>query len=59
MHIQAICKLMVFIHGKSEYRLVTSHYYIGEAYRINGCYEQAIDHFTIALKKNAKLTEIK
>lgn len=59
MHIQAIAKVMVFVHGKSEFRLVNSHYYIGEAYRMNGCYEQAIDHFTIALKKNTKLSEIK
>jgi hypothetical protein len=59
MHIQAVAKIIVFVHGRSEFRLVSAHYYLGDAYRINGCYEQAIDHFTIALKKNAKLFEIK
>lgn len=36
-----------------------AHYHIGEAYLNYKCYEQAIDHLTVALKKNSKLTEIK
>jgi len=31
----------------------------GKAYLDNKCYEQAIDHLTLALKKNSKLTELK
>lgn len=36
-----------------------AHTHIGEAYINYKCYEQAIDHLTIALKKNKKLFEIK
>lgn len=32
-----------------------AHTNIGEAYLNYKCYEQAIDHITLALKKNAKL----
>ena len=49
----------MFTHGKSEFRLVLAHYHIGEAYLNYKCYEQAIDHLTVALKKNTKLNEIK
>jgi len=49
----------VFTHGKSQFRLVVAHCHIGEAYLNYKCYEQAIDHLTIALKKNGKLFDIK
>jgi tetratricopeptide (TPR) repeat protein len=32
---------------------------MGKAYLDYKCYEQAIDHLTLALKKNSKLTELK
>lgn len=32
---------------------------MGKAYLEYKCYEQAIDHLTLALKKNSKLTELK
>ena len=59
MHELALSKILVFTHGKSDFRLVKAHYHIGEAYLNYKCYEQAIDHLTVALKKNSKLTEIK
>jgi tetratricopeptide (TPR) repeat protein len=36
-----------------------AHHHIGKAYLNYKCYEQAIDHLTLALKKNSKLTDIK
>ena len=39
--------------------LVIAHTHLGEAYINYKCYEQAIDHLTIALKKNGKLFDIK
>lgn len=59
MHELALSKILVFTHGKSDFKLVQSHHHIGEAYLNYKCYEQAIDHLTVALKKNSKLTEIK
>jgi len=39
---------------------VQAHTHLGEAYLNYKCYEQAIDHLTMALKKNGKLfNEIK
>ena len=32
---------------------------MGKAYLNYKCYEQAIDHLTLSLKKNSKLTDIK
>ena len=54
-----LIQILVFTHGKSDFRLVMAHYHIGEAYLNYKCYEQAIDHLTVALKKNSKLSEIK
>ena len=36
-----------------------AHHHIGKAYLNYKCYEQAIDHLTLALKKNSKLAQIK
>lgn len=55
----AFTQILVFTHGKSQFRLVLAHCHIGEAYLNYKCYEQAIDHITIALKKNSKLFDIK
>ena len=44
MHELALSKILVFTHGKSDFRLVKAHYHIGEAYLNYKCYEQAIDH---------------
>jgi tetratricopeptide (TPR) repeat protein len=38
---------------------VVAHHHMGKAYLDYKCYEQAIDHLTLALKKNSKLTELK
>jgi tetratricopeptide (TPR) repeat protein len=38
---------------------VLAHHHIGKAYLNYRCYEQAIDHLTIALKKNSRLTSIR
>lgn len=39
--------------------MVLAHHHIGRAYLNYKCYEQAIDHLTLSLKKNSKLGEIK
>ena len=39
--------------------MVVAHHHMGKAYLEYKCYEQAIDHLTLALKKNSKLTELK
>lgn len=52
-------KILVYTHGKSEFRLVMAHHHMGKAYLKYRCYEQSIDHLTMALKKNSKLAEIK
>lgn len=46
---------MVFTHGKNQFILIRAHTDLGEAYLNYKCNEQAIDHLTIALKKNGKL----
>eukprot|EP01016_Furgasonia_blochmanni_P032311 TRINITY_DN3334_c0_g1_i6.p1 TRINITY_DN3334_c0_g1~~TRINITY_DN3334_c0_g1_i6.p1 ORF type:complete len:483 (+),score=116.02 TRINITY_DN3334_c0_g1_i6:190-1638(+) len=55
MHQLALIKILVFTHGKNQYYLVKGHTALGEAYLDYKCHEQAIDHLTIALKKNGKL----
>jgi len=55
----ALNKILVYTHGKSEFRLVAAHHHIGKAYLDYKCYEQAIDHLTLALKKNSKINEIR
>jgi len=53
-------QILVFTHGKSQIKLVFAHTKIGEAYLNYNCVEQAIDHLTLALKKNGKLfSEVK
>jgi hypothetical protein len=37
-----INKLLVLTYGKSEIRLILSHYHLGQAYLINECIEQSI-----------------
>jgi tetratricopeptide (TPR) repeat protein len=59
MHQLAIAKLMVFTHGKSDFRLVSSHFAMGKAYLETSCYEQAVDHLTIASTKLSKMGDIK
>lgn len=51
-------QILVYTHGKSEFRLVAAHHHIGRAYLNYKCYEQAIDHLTLALKKNSKINNI-
>jgi tetratricopeptide (TPR) repeat protein len=51
-------QILVYTHGKSEFRLVAAHHHMGLAYLAYRCYEQAIDHLTLALKKNSKLTHL-
>jgi len=62
-------KILVFTHGKNQFVLIKAHTNLGlkliiyhktnfkfrEAYLNYKCNEQAIDHLTIALKKNGKL----
>ena len=38
MHQLAIAKIMVFTHGKSDFRLVSAHFSMGKAYLETGCY---------------------
>jgi hypothetical protein len=51
----ALAKILVFTHGKDQSYLIKAHFSLGEAYLNFKCNEQAIDHLTIALKKNGKL----
>jgi hypothetical protein len=55
MHELALSKILVFIHGKSDFRLVMAHFHLGSAYLNFKCYEQAIEHLTVSLKKNTKI----
>jgi tetratricopeptide (TPR) repeat protein len=36
-----------------------AHHHIGQAYLNYKCFEQAIDHLTLSMKKNSKIQEIK
>lgn len=38
--------------------MVAAHHHMGKAYLAYKCYEQAIDHLTLALKKNNKLNDL-
>ena len=51
----SLAKVMVNIHKKSSFLLVTAHSQLGEAYIDLSCYEQALDHLTTALKLNGEL----
>jgi len=55
MHQLALAKVLVFTHGASQFKLVEAHTKLGVAYLNYKCYEQAIDHLTMALKKNGNL----
>jgi len=59
MHQLAINKILVLTHGKTDFRLIVSHFQIGKAYVEYGCFEQAINHLTIASTKISKLSDIK
>ena len=48
----ALCKLLVNIHKKDLFILVTAYSKLGEAYLKNKYFEQALDHLTTALKLN-------
>lgn len=51
----SLAKVMVNIHKKSSFMLVTAHSQLGEAYINMQCYEQALEHLTFALKYNGEL----
>ena len=51
----SLSKVMVNIHRKSNFMLVTSHSQLGEAYLNMKWFDQALDHLTQALKLNANL----
>ena len=51
----ALCKLLVNIHKKDLFILVTAYSKLGEAYLKNKYFEQALDHLTTALKLNGQL----
>ena len=51
----AICKVLVNIHRKNLFILVTAYCNLGTAYLENKYYEQALDHLTTALKLNGSL----
>ena len=51
----ALCKLLVNIHKKDLFILVTAYAKLGEAYLKNRYFEQALDHLTTALKLNGSL----
>lgn len=59
MHIIAIMKILVFTHGKSDFRLVIAHFGLGRAYLEADRYEQAVNHLTIASTKLSKMGDIK
>jgi tetratricopeptide (TPR) repeat protein len=59
MHQLAIAKILVFTHGKSDFRLVAAHFALGRAYLESNCYEQAVSHLTIASTKVSKMGDIK
>ena len=59
IHQMAIAKIMVFTHGKSDFRLVSAHFSLGKVYLELGCFEQAIGHLTIASTKLSKMGDIK
>jgi hypothetical protein len=48
-------KILVFIHRKSQFILVTAHFKIGQAYLDARCYDQALEHLTLSLKINSNL----
>jgi tetratricopeptide (TPR) repeat protein len=51
----SLAKVMVNIHKKSSFLLVTAHSQLGEAYINTQCFEQALEHLTIALKYNGEI----
>ncbi len=51
----ALSKLLVNVHKKDLFMLVTAYTRLGEAYLQNKYFEQALDHLTSALKLNSSL----
>ncbi len=51
----ALCKLLVNVHKKDLFILVTAFTQLGEAYLRANYFEQALDHLTTALKLNGSL----
>lgn len=51
----SMSKMMVNIHRKPLFLLVTAHSQLGEAYINNKIYELALEHLTMALKINGEL----
>ena len=51
----ALSKVLVNVHKKDLFILVTAYCQLGEAYLNNKYYEQALDHLTTALKLNGSL----
>ena len=58
MHELALSKILVNTHGKTQFYLVRAHHHLGQAYLNYKCYEQALDHLTMSLKKNAKINDM-
>ncbi len=50
-----INKVLVLTYNKSEMRLILSHYHLGQAYLLNQCIDQSIEHISLALHKIEKL----
>jgi tetratricopeptide (TPR) repeat protein len=51
----ALCKLLVNVHKKDLFMLVSAYAKLGDAYLKNRYFEQALDHLTTALKLNGSL----
>lgn len=51
----ALAKLLVNVHKKDLFLLVTTYAKLGEAYLASSYFEQALDHLTTALKLNGSL----
>ena len=51
----ALAKLLVNVHKKDLFILVTAYTKLGEAYLKHRYFEQALDHLTTALKINGSL----
>jgi hypothetical protein len=51
----ALCKLLVNIHKKDLFILVSAYAKLGDAYLKHRYFEQALDHLTTALKLNGSL----
>lgn len=58
-HQLAIAKMLVFMYGKSDFRLAAAHFHQGRAYLQCSAYEQAANHLSIATTRIVKMSEIR